>query len=290
MIPWTIAHHTSLSMGLPRQKYWSGLKFSSLNDLPDPGMGTHVSCVSCTGSWSLYHWTIREALYAEYIMRNAGVDESEAGIKIAGRNINNLRYADNATLMADSEEELKSFLMRVKEESENTSLKLNIQKRPKIMASSPIISWQIEGEKVETVTDFYFLQNHCRQWLQPWNSKTLAPWKESYDKPRHCIKKQRHHFADKGLYSQSYGFSSSHVRMRKMDHKEGQTLKNWCFNCKEIKPVNHKGNQSWIFTGRTDAEAETPILWLPDVKSGLTGKDPDSGKDWRQKKGRQRMR
>ena len=96
-------------------------------------------------------------------MRNAGVDESEAGIKIAGRNINNLRYADNATLMADSEEELKSFLMRVKEESENASLKLNIQKRPKIMASSPIISWQIEGEKVETVTDFYFLQNHCRQ-------------------------------------------------------------------------------------------------------------------------------
>ena len=139
------------------------------------------------------------------------------------------------------------------------------------------------GEKVETVTDFYFLQNHCRQWLQPWNSKTLAPWKESYDKPRQCIKKQRHHFADKGLYSQSYGFSSSHVRMWKTDHKEGWTLKNWCFNCKEIKPVNHKGNQSWIFTGRTDAEAETPILWLPDVKSWLTGKDPDVRKNWRQK-------
>ena len=84
-------------------------------------------CVSCTGSWSLYHWTIREALYAEYIMRNAGVDESEAGIKIAGRNINNLRYADNATLMADSEEELKSFLMRVKEESEKAGLQLNMK-------------------------------------------------------------------------------------------------------------------------------------------------------------------
>ena len=94
--------------------------------------------------------------YAEYIMRNAGLEDTQAGIKIAGRNINNLRYADDTTLMAESEEELKSFLLRVKEESEKTDLKLNIQKT-KIMASSPITLWQIEGENVETVTDFLFL-------------------------------------------------------------------------------------------------------------------------------------
>ena len=108
--------------------------------------------------------------YAEYIMRNAGLDEAQAGIKIAGWNINNLRYADDTTLMAESEEELKSLLMKAKEESEKVGLKLNIQKT-KIMASSPITSWQIDGETVETVANFYFfrLQNHCRWWLQPWN-------------------------------------------------------------------------------------------------------------------------
>ena len=131
----------------------------------------------------------------------------------------------------------------------------------------------------------------------------LAPWKKSYDKPRQCIKKQRHHFSDKCPYSQSYGFSSSHVEMWELDHKEGWAPKNWCFwtvvlektlesplDWKEIKPVNPKGNQCWIFIGRTDAEAEAPIIWPPDGKSWLTGKDPDAGKDWRQEKGIQRMR
>ena len=100
-------------------------------------------------------------LYAEYIMRNAGLEEAQAGIKIAGRNINNLRYADDTTLIAESEE-LKSILMKVKEESEEVSLKFNIQKT-KIMASSPITSWQIDGETVETVTDYFWdFQNHCR--------------------------------------------------------------------------------------------------------------------------------
>ena len=126
----------------------------------------------------------------------------------------------------------------------------------------------------------------------------LAPWKKSYDKPRQCIKKQRHHFANKGLYSQCYGFSSSHVWMWELNHNEGWAPKNWYFqtvvlekplkcslDCKEIKPINPKGNQPWIFTGRTDAEAEAPILWPPDVDSWLIGKDPDAGKDWRQKKG-----
>ena len=108
-------------------------------------------------------------------MWNAGLDEAQAGIKNAGKNINNLRYADDTILMVESEEELKSLLMKVKEESEEkkkptTGLKLNIQKM-KIMASSPITSWQIDGEAMETVTRLYIggLQNHCRWWLQPWN-------------------------------------------------------------------------------------------------------------------------
>ena len=128
----------------------------------------------------------------------------------------------------------------------------------------------------------------------------FAPWKKSYDQPRQYIQKQRHYFANKGLSSQSYGFSSSHVWMWELDCEESWASKNWCFwtvvlektlesplNCREIQPVNPKGNQSWIFIGRTDAEAETPVLWPPDVKSWLTGKDSDAGKDWRwEEKGR----
>ena len=115
------------------------------------------------------------------------------------------------------------------------------------------------------------------------------------DKPKQHIKKKRHYFANKGPYSQSYGFSSSHVWMWELDHKESWALKNWCFwtvvlekthesplDCTEIKPVDPKGNQSWIFIGRTDAEAEAPILWLSDEKSWLIRKDPDTGTDWRQ--------
>ena len=127
----------------------------------------------------------------------------------------------------------------------------------------------------------------------------LAPWKQSYDQPRQHIKKQRHYFANKGPSSQGYSFSSSHVWMRELDYKESWAPKNWCFwtvvlqktlesplDCKEIKPVNPKGNQSWIFIGRTDAEAETPILWPPDAKKWLNGKDPDAGKDWRREEKR----
>ena len=123
----------------------------------------------------------------------------------------------------------------------------------------------------------------------------LAPWKKIYDEPGQCIKKQRHCFANKGPYSQNYGFSSSHVWMWEVDHKEGWAPKNWHFwttvlektlesplDCKEIKSVNPKGNQAWIFFARTDDEAEAPILWPPDAKSQLTGKDPDAWKDWRQ--------
>ena len=136
------------------------------------------------------------------------------------------------------------------------------------------------------------LQNHCRWWLQPGNLKVLTPWKKSYDQPRHHIKKQRHYFANKGPSSQSYGFSSSHVWMWELDCKESWALKNWCFwtmvldktlksplDCKEIQPVHPKGNQSWIFIARTDAEAEIPILWPPDAKNWLICKDPDAGKN-----------
>ena len=150
-------------------------------------------------------------------MRNTGLDEAQAGIKIAGRNINNLRYADDTTLMAESKE-LKSLLMKVKEESEKVGLKLNIQKI-KIMSYSPISSWQTDGETVETVADFIlgWLQNHCWWWLKLWNKKRLTPWKESHDQPIQYIKKQRHYFVNKRQSSQGYGFSSSHVWMWELD-------------------------------------------------------------------------
>ena len=123
----------------------------------------------------------------------------------------------------------------------------------------------------------------------------LAPWKENYDQPRQHIKKQRHYFANKGPSSQSCGFPSSHVWMWESDHEECLVPKYWCFwtvvlektlesslDCKEIKPINPKGNWSWISIGRTDAEAEAPILWPPDVKKWIFRNDPDAGKDWSQ--------
>ena len=189
-------------------------------------------------------------------MQNAMLDEAQAGIKIAGRNINNLRYANDTIVMAESKEELKNLLMKMKEESEKAGLKLNIQKT-KIRAWGPIASWQIDGEKLEKVTDFIFLgskitvDGDCNHEI-----KTLAPWKKSYDKPRQHIKKQRHYFADKGPSSQSYGFSSSHVWMWELDYKESWVPKNWWFwtvvlektlentlHSQKIKPINLKGNQ-----------------------------------------------
>ena len=198
--------------------------------------------------------------------------------------------------MAESEEELKSLLMKVKEESEKVGLKLNIQKT-KIIASSPITSWQIDGETVETVADFIFLGSQitadggCSHEMK----RCLLLWKESYDQPRQHIKKQRHYSVNKGLSSQGCGFSSSHVWMWELDYKESWAQKNWCFwtvvlektlqsplDCKEIQPVHPKGDQSWVFIGRTDVEAETPVLQPPDAKSWLIWKDPDAGKGWRQ--------
>ena len=146
-----------------------------------------------------------------YLVRNTGLEETEAGINLAGRNINNLRYADDTTLMAESEEELKSLLMKVKEESEKVGLNLNIQ-NTKIMASGPITSWEIDEETVQKVSDFIFL-----------GSKITADGDCSHEIKRclllgrkvmtnlDSILKSRHYFANKGLSSQSYGFSSSHV-------------------------------------------------------------------------------
>ena len=158
------------------------------------------------------HPTYLPYMQIPYIMRNAGLDEAQAGFKIAGRNINNLGYADDTTLMAESEEELKSLLM--KEESEKVGLKLNIQKT-KIMASGPVTSWQIHGETVETVADFIFL-----------SSQITADGDCSHEIKRHLLlgrkvminldnilKKQRHYFVNKCLSSQDYGFPSSPIRM-----------------------------------------------------------------------------
>ena len=228
-------------------------------------------------------------------MRNAGLDEAQAGIKIAGRNINNLRYADNTTLMAESEKELNSLLMKVKEETEKVGLKLNIQKT-KIMASGPITSWQIDGETVETVADFILA-----------GSKITADGDCSHEMKRHLLlgrkvmtnldsilRNRDITLPTKVLSSQSYAFSSSHVWMWELDYKESWAPKNWCFwtvvlektlesllDCKGIQPVHPRGDQSWTFTGRTDVEAKTTILWPPDEKNWLIWQVPDAGKDWR---------
>ena len=220
-------------------------------------------------------------------MWNARLDEAQAEIKIARRNINNLRYASDTTLMAESQEELMS-LLNVKKESEKAGLKHNIQKT-KIMAPFPITSWQVDGEAMEMVTDFILggskitADGDCSHEI-----KTLASWKKSCDKPRYHIKKQRHHFANKGLHGQSYGFSSSHVQMwgctnvravqmGELDHKE-ENLYFWMvvlektvegpLDGKEIQSVNPEGNQPWVFIGRTDAEAEAQsfgrLMWWAD--------------------------
>ena len=168
----------------------------------------------------------------------------------------------------------------------------------KIIAPGSNTSWQIDGNSYRLY--FLGLKNHCRWWLKSW--KMFAPWKKSSNLPRKHIKKQRHYFTNKCPSSQGYCFSSSHVWMWELDYKENWAPKNWCFwtvvletwgslGLQEIKWVNSKGNQPWIFIGRIDTEAETPILWPPDEKNWLIWKYSDSGQDcgrWR--RGQQRMR
>ena len=210
-------------------------------------------------------------------MRDARVDEAQTGIKIFERNINNLIYADDTTLMAESEEELKSLLMTVKEESEKVGLRLNIQKT-KIMASGPITSWQIDGE---TVADFIFL-----------GFKITADGDFSHEIKR-CLLLGR-----KVMTNLDSIFKSRDITLRtkvclinamvfpvvmygceiwtikKAEHQRIDAFELWFWrrllrvplDCKAIQPVHPKGDQFWVFTGKTDVEAETPILWPPDVK------------------------
>ena len=196
--------------------------------------------------------------------------------------------------------------MKVKEESEKVGLKLNIQKT-KIMASGPIISWQMDGEIMETVRGFILgskitADGNCSHEIK--RRLLLGRKTVFYIKARQHIKNQRHSFANKGPYSQNYGFSSSHVWMWELDYKESWALKNWCFwtlvlektlegplDCKEIQPILPKGNQSWIFIGRPDVEAQALVLWPPDAKYCLIWKNPDAGKiEGSRRRGWQRTR
>ena len=225
-------------------------------------------------------------------MRNAELESRLQG------NINNLRYADDSTLMVESKEELNSFFMKVKEESEKVGLKLSIQKT-KIMASGPITSWQIDGETVETVTDFIFL-----------GSKITADGDCSHEIKWHLllgrkvmtnldsILKSRDYFVNKGPSSQGYGFSSVHVWMWELDYKESWVLKNWCFwlwcwrRLLRVPWIARRSNQSilkrsvlgvhwkdWCWSWNSN-------IWPPDAKNWLIGKDSDAGQDWgKEKKG-----
>ena len=216
--------------------------------------------------------------------------------KIAGRNINNLRHADDTTLMAESEEQLKRLLMKVKEESEKAGLKLNIQKM-KIMASGPITSWQLDGETMQTVTNFIFLGSKITAdgYYSP-EIKHLLLGRKVMTNIDSILKSRNITLPTKVSLVRVMVFPVVMYGCESWTIKESRVLKNWYFwtvvlektlksplDCKEIKPVNPKGNQSWMFIGRTDAEAETPILWSPDEKSWLIGKDPDAGKYCRQK-------
>ena len=149
-----------------------------------------------------------------------------------------------------------------------------------------------------------WLQNHCRWWLQPCDQKIIASYQESYEKHRQCVEKQRHYSANKGPYSQVYGLLSGHIQLWELDCKEGRMPKNWCLwtvvlektpesplKSKEIKPVNLKGDQPCIFTGKTDTQAEASVFWPSDVNRQLIRKVPDLRKDWGQRRrGHQRMR
>ena len=186
--------------------------------------------------------------------------------------------------------------MKVTEENEKVGLKLNTQKT-KIMTSGPITSWQIDGETLETVSDFIFLgskitaDGDCSHEIK----RCLLLGRKVMANPDSILKSRDITLPTKVHSSQGYGFSSGHVWMWKLDYKESWMPKNWYFwtlvlektlesllDCKEIQPVHPKEEESWMFIGRTDVEAETPILWPPDAKSWLIGKDSDAGKDWGQ--------
>ena len=195
--------------------------------------------------------------------------------------------------MAESEE-LKSLLMKVKEESEKACLKLNI-KKGRTWHLGPSLHGKYMGKQWKQWQTYFLSSNITAD--GDWSheiKRCLLLGRKPMTNLESMLKKRDNYFVDKGPSSQGYGFSSSHVRMWELDYKESWVPKNWCFwtvvlektlesllDCKEIQPVHPKGNQSWIFTARTDAEAETPILWQPDGKNWFTGKDPNTGKVWR---------
>ena len=229
-------------------------------------------------------------------MRNTGLDEAQPGIKIAGRNINNLRYADNSTLMAESEKELKSLLMKVKEESEKVDIKLNIQKT-KIMASGPITSWQIDGEIVKTVADFIFL-----------GLKITADGDCSHEIKRHLLLGRKVITNTDSIWKRKDIILSTKVHLfkamilpvvmyvceswtrKKAEHWRIDAFELWCWRRLLRLPwTARKSNQSILKEISPGCSLEglmlklkLPILWPPDAKSWLTGKDPDAGKDWGQ--------
>ena len=212
-------------------------------------------------------------LHAEYIMRNAGLDEAKAGIKIAGRNINNLRYAEDTTLMAESEEELKSLLMKVKEESEKFGLKLNIQKT-KIMASGPITSWEIDGETVETVSDFILggtkltADGDCSHEIKRCLllGRNIMSNLDSILKSRDITLPTKVHLVKAMVFPVvMYEYESWTIKKAEQQRRI-DVFELWCWRRllrvpwtarRSIQPVHPKGDQSWVFIGRTDVEVET---------------------------------
>ena len=223
-------------------------------------------------------------------MRKAGLEEeAQAGIKIARRTINNLRDANDTTLMAESEEELKSLLMKVKKVSEKVGLKLNIQKI-KIMPSGPITSWEIEGETVEAVSDFIFggskitADGDCSLEIKRClllGRKVMSNL-ESILKSRD-ITLQTKVCLVKAIVIPVDMYGCERWTVKKAERRKIDAFELWCWrrllsplDCKEIQPVHPKGDQSQVFIGRTDVEDEIPILWPPDAKSWLIWKDPDA--------------
>ena len=227
-------------------------------------------------------------------MRNTGLEEAQDGIKIARRNVNNLRYADDTALMAGSEEELKSLLMKVKEESEKAGLKLNIQKT-KIKASGPITSWEIDEETVETVSDFIFsgskiiADGDCSHEIKRclFLGRKVMTNLDSILKSRDITLSTKVRLV-KAMVSPVVMYGCESWTIKKAERRKIDAFELWCWRrllrvlgLQGIQPV-HPKDQSWVFIGRTDAEAETPILWPPHAKSWLIGKDPDAGRDWGQ--------
>ena len=214
-------------------------------------------------------------------MRNAELEEAQAGVKIARRNINNRRYADDTTLMSESEEQLKSLWMNMKEETEKVGLKLNI-KKTKIMASGSITSWEIDGETVETVSHFIFLgskitaDGDCSHEIKRClllGRKVMSNL-DSIFKSRDITLPTKVHL-DKAMVFPVVMYGCESWTVKKAEHRTIDAFELWCWrrllrvpwNCKEVPPVHPKGDKSWVFIGRIDAEAETPILWPPHAKS-----------------------